>query len=107
METPNIGPAFRPQRVEGERAAPAGGALRFASDARWGEYRLHQAVVPLTRHLEMGGRAQFEGFDKVVVDIGVDAGLLEGVECRARRAAGDEPVSSRSGGLRNLPVAQT
>src|SRR5690606_22758833 len=52
---------------------------------------LHQVVVPLAFDLHVTGSAQFKGLDEVVVDVGVDAGLLEGVERRTGRTARDEP----------------
>src|SRR6478609_420393 len=51
----------------------------------------HQVVVPLAFDLEVGGGAELDGLDQVVRDVGVDTRLLEGVECRARGPAPDEP----------------
>ena len=51
----------------------------------------HQIVVPVAGDLEVGGGTLFEGFDQVVVHIGVDARLLEGVVGRAGSTTRDEP----------------
>src|SRR6185437_4256118 len=52
---------------------------------------LHQVLVPLAFHLDVRGGAELDRLDQIVVDVGVDAGLTERVERRARRAAADEP----------------
>jgi hypothetical protein len=39
----------------------------------------------------MGSGAQIDGFDQVVVHVGVDAGLQEGVERRSCGTAGNVP----------------
>src|SRR5262245_60264262 len=51
----------------------------------------HQLVAPLALDLEMRGRPELDGFDHVVIDVAVDAGLQELVHCRARRAAAHQP----------------
>lgn len=53
---------------------PAKGSWRSALDDRvWcGDLR-HQIIVPLALDREMGRRAQFDGFDQVVVDVCVEA----------------------------------
>ncbi len=50
-----------------------------------------RSFIPIAGDCENGRRAELERLDQVVVDVGVDAGLLEGVEGRACRAAGYEP----------------
>src|SRR6187401_1505954 len=52
---------------------------------------LHQVVIPFALDLEVSGGTEFDGLDQVVVHVGIDAGLLEGVERRTSRAAADEP----------------
>ena len=49
---------------------------------------LHEVLVPLAFHLDVGAGAEFDRLDQVVVDVGVDAGLAESVESGAGRAAG-------------------
>src|SRR5574343_603660 len=51
----------------------------------------HQVVVPLALHHEVGCCTQQSGLDEVVVHIGIDARLAEGVERGTRAAATDEP----------------
>src|SRR5262245_18223466 len=51
----------------------------------------HQVAAPIALHPEMGGGAKFEGFDHVVIDVGVDPGLKELVERRPGGATADEP----------------
>jgi hypothetical protein len=41
---------------------------------------LHQVVVPLAFDLEVGGGAELDGLDQVVIDVSIDAGLAERVE---------------------------
>src|SRR5215831_14551131 len=68
--------------------------VSWTSASRYLRRRLHlghQIVVPLAFHLEVGGGAEFDGFDQVMRDIGVDAGLQELVGRSSRRAAADEP----------------
>ena len=69
---------------------------------------LHQVLVPLAFHLDMGGRAKFDGLDQVVVDVGVDAGFAESIERRAGRTAADEPgLEILLRRVVDLPASQT
>ncbi|CDX56300.1 Copper-containing nitrite reductase (modular protein) [Mesorhizobium plurifarium] len=59
---------------------------------RLGSFDLHhQVVVPGSIDGEVRGGAELDSLDQVVIDVGIDAGLPEGVERRARRTAADEP----------------
>src|SRR5690606_9617842 len=51
----------------------------------------HQVVVPLTFHHYMASGPQFEGFDQVVVHVGIDARLFEGVDRSSGCASRNEP----------------
>src|SRR3954468_17296447 len=51
----------------------------------------HQIVVPLSFALELRGGAEAGGFDQIVRDIAVNAGLQKLVQRGPRRAAADEP----------------
>src|SRR5690606_6149953 len=54
--------------------------------------RGHQVVVPLVAvDLDVCRRAEQDRLDEVVVEVHVQAGLVEGVERCARRTAADEP----------------
>src|SRR5688572_27595457 len=57
-----------------------GGADLLGWDRAGRPYLLHQIVVPFAFHLDMGGGTEFDRLDQIVIDIGVDAGLAEGVE---------------------------
>ena len=52
---------------------------------------LHEIIVPLAFHLDVGAGAEFDRLDQIVVDVGVDTGLAERIESRAGRAAANEP----------------
>src|SRR5436190_21304659 len=54
-------------------------------------YLLHEVVVPFALDLEVGGSAEFDGLDQVMVDVSVDTGLPERVERSTCRAATNEP----------------
>src|SRR5258708_32320963 len=54
-------------------------------------YLFHQVLVPLALDLDMGGGAEFDRLDQIVVHIRINAGFAERVERGARRAAADEP----------------
>lgn len=43
----------------------------------------HQIIVPLARHLKMGGGAQHHGLDQIVIEVNVGAGLQEFIQGRA------------------------
>src|SRR5690606_34664457 len=61
------------------------------SDAGRRTYRGHQVVVPVAGDRKVRRGAQLEGFNQVMVHVGVDARLVEGAKRRPRRAAGNEP----------------
>src|SRR6266480_4921889 len=67
----------------------------------------HQVVVPGALDFEMRRGAELDRLDQIVRHVGVDAGLLEGVERGARRPAADEPGLEiglrRIGELAGLP----
>src|SRR5688572_12176363 len=63
-----------------ETARPRAGRRRGSSDRARSLNLRHQVVVPLAFDLEVGSGAQFDGLDEVVVDVGVDPRLQEGVE---------------------------
>src|ERR1700726_4783578 len=51
----------------------------------------HQVVVPGPVDLEMSRRAELDGLDHVVVDVGVNAGFEKFVERRPRGSTANEP----------------
>jgi hypothetical protein len=52
---------------------------------------MHQIVVPRTLDLELGESAEQHALYQIVIEIGVRAGLEEGIERCARGAAANEP----------------
>ena len=83
--------------------------LRRGRDRTRGRNLLHEIAVPLAFDLEVRGRSQLYRLDQVVVDVGVDAGLAECVQRRARGAAArtNQVSRSTSGRFRSLPVSHT
>ena len=62
----------------------------FLDGAR-GDGLFHQVVVPFAIDFDGHQRAEVDGFDEVVREVGVYAGLLEGVHRSPCRAGGDDP----------------
>ena len=61
--------------------------LVSGADRLRGAHLLHQVVVPFAVDLEVGGAPEFDGLDQIVRDVGVDAGLPEGIESSSSRTA--------------------
>src|SRR6185436_14696666 len=68
-----------------------GGADLVKRDRAGRSDLLHEVLVPLALHLDVGAGAELDRLDQVVVDVGVDAGFAESVERGAGRAAANEP----------------
>src|SRR5262245_2116844 len=68
----------------------------------------HEIVVPGTINLEMGSRTEFDCLDKVVRQIGVNAGLPESVQrCPAEPPRMNQVSRFVSGRFENFPVSHT
>ena len=52
---------------------------------------LHQIIVPGAGYFDVRGSAQIDGLDQIVIDVGIDAGLAEGINRRYGRATANEP----------------
>src|SRR5690606_33171461 len=68
------------------------GLVGVGLDRARGGGKGHEIVIPgVAVHEHVGGRSQFDALDQVVVDVGVETGLLEGVEGSGGGASADEP----------------
>src|SRR5690606_22494632 len=85
------------------------GLVGFGLDGTRGGGEGHEVVVPgVAVDDDVGGGSQFDALDEVVVDVGVQAGLLEGVQRGSCGATPDEPgLVVHVGALPNFPCSQT
>src|SRR5690606_4379768 len=65
-------------------------ALLLRGNRAWSLDLCHQPIIPLAIHDDVAGGTHFR-FDQVVVEVGINTRLAEGVECHPGRATPHEP----------------